>query len=92
MSTAMTEGDVRSSLLAFIRDRFLAGDPDGEFDEETPLLSTGILDSMNTAVLMSFIRDELGITVPFEQITAVHFACVASIASAISSPARGSGS
>jgi peptidyl carrier protein len=83
MSVGTPESDVRSSLLTFIRDRFLAGDPDGEFDEDTPLLATGILDSLNTAVLMSFIRDELGVTVPYDQITPASFGCVSSIVSMI---------
>lgn len=90
-STGMPENDVRSTLLTFIRDRFLAGDPDGEFGEETPLLATGILDSLNTAVLMSFIRDELGVTVPYGQITPASFACVSSIASMISALSAASG-
>lgn len=92
MSTAMTETDVRGALAAFIRDRFLAGDPGGEFGEDTPLLATGILDSLNTAVLMSFIRDELGVTVPHEEITAARFASVSSIASMISHLSAVSGS
>lgn len=83
MSTSAPESDVRSSLLTFIRDRFLAGDPAGEFNENTPLLATGILDSLNTAVLMSFIRDELGVTVPYDQITPTSFGCVSSIVSMI---------
>jgi peptidyl carrier protein len=75
--------DVCDDLLAFIRERFLAGDPGGELDERTPLLATGVLDSLNTAVLMSFIRDELGAEVPFGQINAQSFASVASIAAMI---------
>lgn len=56
----MSETEVSTKLIAFIRDRFLSGDPNRELDENTPLLEWGILNSLNTAVLINFIRNDLG--------------------------------
>lgn len=67
-------------LLAYIRERFLGGDPEAELDERTPLLEYGILTSMNTAVLLTFVREELGVEIPPDRINGEHFRDVRSIA------------
>ncbi|HEX4722688.1 MAG TPA: hypothetical protein VH333_09255 [Pseudonocardiaceae bacterium] len=84
MTVVVTETELRRRLLEFVRTRFLAGDPRGELDERTPLLELGILDSLNTAVLLTFVKDELSVRVPHSEINATNFASVASIAGTIS--------
>ena len=84
MTVVVAESELRRRLLEFVRTRFLAGDPHGELDERTPLLELGILDSLNTAVLLTFIKDELSVRVPHGEINAANFASVASIAGTIS--------
>ncbi|MGP3912326.1 acyl carrier protein [Nonomuraea sp. 10N515B] len=59
----MTESDVSSKLIGFIRDRFLDGDPRGELDDSAPLLEWGILTSLNTSILLNYIRAEFGAVV-----------------------------
>jgi acyl carrier protein len=75
----MSQDDVTARLLGFIRDKFLGGDPKNELDESTPLLEWGVLNSMNTALLLNFLRDDLGITVPPIQINGQNFKSVKSI-------------
>ncbi|MFL6114256.1 MAG: acyl carrier protein [Catenulispora sp.] len=66
-------------MLAFIRDSFLAGDPDGELEPDTPLLELGILNSLNTATLVAHVRKEYGLTVPLSDVSAATFRSVATI-------------
>jgi acyl carrier protein len=79
----MSEEAVAAALVAFIRERFLDGDRSGELTEESPLLEWGILDSLKTAVLLTFIRDELGVMIPAVQVDARNFRDVRSIAAAV---------
>jgi flavin reductase (DIM6/NTAB) family NADH-FMN oxidoreductase RutF/acyl carrier protein len=69
----MSECEVSDLLLAFIRKAFLGDDSKSELDETTPLLEWGILNSMNTAILLNFIRDEFDSPVPPARIDARNF-------------------
>ena len=90
--SAMSETDVNGHILEFIRVRFLAGDPSHELDAETELLALGILDSLNTAILVSFINDEIGVQVPIEDMSAHNFATVSAIGRLVSGLAARSSS
>ncbi|WP_188193678.1 acyl carrier protein [Nonomuraea sp. SYSU D8015] len=81
MAETLTEREVSARLLDFIWERFLYDDPTGEFDESSPLLESGILTSLNTAILLNFIFQEWGTVVPVEQIDPRAFHTVSSIAS-----------
>jgi clorobiocin biosynthesis protein CloN5 len=78
---ALSEDETATRLLAFVRERFLSGDPQGELDEYTPLLEWGILNSFNTAVLISYIRSEFGTPVALEKVNAATFKNIRSISS-----------
>lgn len=79
----MTRDDISAGLLSFIRQRFLDDDFRSQLEETTPLLEWGILNSMNTAVLLSFIRTEFGREVPPASFNAENFRNVNAIASMI---------
>jgi len=83
VTTDLSERETSDRLIAFIRERFLSGDPGGELDEDSPLLEWGILNSLNTAILISHIRDEMGIDVAFEMIDPRAFKSVRGLASAL---------
>jgi len=68
------------ALLNYLRSTFLQGDERNELDERTPLLEWGILTSMNTAVLLTHIRETFGTPVPPALINAANFRDVGSIA------------
>ncbi|RKN47490.1 acyl carrier protein [Micromonospora endolithica] len=72
----LNEDEITEKLLSFIRERFLAGDPRGELEVDTPLLEHGILDSLKVAVLLNFLRSELATDVPTEKISGRHFQTV----------------
>jgi Phosphopantetheine attachment site. len=70
-------------LVTFIRENLLSADEPVELDERTPLLEAGILDSLKTAILLSYIRDELGVYVSPALIDAKNFANVESLAAMV---------
>ncbi|QKV90523.1 acyl carrier protein [Streptomyces sp. NA02950] len=67
----MTRDAVQDQLADYIRRTFL-DDSSASLDSDTPLLEWGILNSMNTARLLTYIREELGTTVPPTHITGKH--------------------
>jgi acyl carrier protein len=75
----MTEAEISTLLLDFIRERFLDDDPASDLNERTPLLEWGVLNSMNTTLLLGFIREELGYDVPPTSVNARNFRNVGAI-------------
>ncbi|MBU3863226.1 acyl carrier protein [Streptomyces sp. 4503] len=76
----MTEEEIRSALKEFIEQEFLPDDEHAALTETTPLVESGVLDSLRIAVLLGFIRDRLGLAVPLARIDARTFADIGSIA------------
>lgn len=79
----MTRDEISALLLKFIRERFLDNDPKGELALDTPLLEWGILNSMNTTILLTFIGTELHSPVPAASINGQNFKDVDSITSMV---------
>jgi len=79
VTSPLSQDEVSARLLAFIRERFLDGDPRGELEDTSPLLEWGILNSLNTAILIGYIREEFGASVALERVDAATFGSVASI-------------
>lgn len=79
----MNREHVVEALLTYLRTTFLQGDEQDQLDEHTPLLEWGILTSMNTAILLSHIREEFGTPVPPDRINATHFRDPGSIANLV---------
>jgi acyl carrier protein len=75
----MMEKEVQEELIAFIRNNFLDGDPDQQLDMSTPLLEWGVLNSLNTVQLLTFIRNQWGVRVPPTAINAQGFRNVRNI-------------
>ncbi|MCK9893459.1 hypothetical protein [Frankia sp. AgB32] len=85
--------EVTPRIRTFISESFLDGDPGGELTESTPLLEWEVLNSMNSALLLNFLREELRVDVPLSSITAANFRDIAAISKLVSSlmtvPAEG---
>jgi clorobiocin biosynthesis protein CloN5 len=75
--------ETAARLVAFVRENLLPADSTSGLDEQTPLLEAGILDSLKTAILLNYIRDELGVFVSPALIDAKNFASVASVAAMV---------
>ena len=55
--------DIRSAVHSYILREFLAGEDPAELTDETPLITGGILDSISTLKLVSFIENEFHVVV-----------------------------
>ncbi|MET7763955.1 acyl carrier protein [Streptomyces sp. NPDC005336] len=64
--------EVITELTGYVEERFL---PEGEggLQPGTPLLEWGILTSLTTTELISFILDRYGVSIPPEKIVGAHF-------------------
>jgi hypothetical protein len=67
MAAEERQKEVLGALVRFIRDELAPGDMRDRFDETTPLLQTGILDSLKTARLVNFVFAELGVDLPLDR-------------------------
>jgi acyl carrier protein len=86
----MSEDELAIRLIAFIRANFLEAGATEQIGETTPLLALGVLDSLRTAMLLNFIRDDLGTAVSPMLINAGNFKDVRSIAAMVAGLASGS--
>jgi acyl carrier protein len=59
--------------------------PESDLKSDTPLLEWGVLNSMNIAKLMNFVREEIGIAIPPLAITGAHFKDLSSIVALVHS-------
>ncbi|MEW9551923.1 acyl carrier protein [Nonomuraea sp. NPDC050783] len=66
-------------LIAFIQDNLVQDGDDIEIDETTPLLVSGLLDSLRTARLLNFLRRDLGVAIPAAKLDPGNFRDVAAI-------------
>jgi acyl carrier protein len=60
----MSHTEVVDELASYVRTEFLGDDRSAELGPTTPLLEWGILNSMNTAKLLTHIREQHGVNVP----------------------------
>ncbi|SEU43186.1 acyl carrier protein [Nonomuraea wenchangensis] len=79
----MTADQISDRLVAFIQESLVPDDVELEVDETTPLLVSGLLDSLRTARLLNFIRRELGVPVPAAKLDPDNFKDVATIVALI---------
>lgn len=70
---------VLDRIETFVRERFLDDSDDQSLTPTSPLLEWGILTSMNTAILLTYIRETFGVTVPPISITSGNFRDLQSI-------------
>jgi acyl carrier protein len=77
--TASTREEISSKLTDYVREQFLGDSEISELSPDTPLLEWGVLNSMNTSILLTWIRVELGVAVPPTHITGRNFHSLESI-------------
>jgi acyl carrier protein len=65
--------EVARKLTDYFRTRLLGEAEAAELTAQTPLLESGILNSVGTARLLAYLRDEFGVRVPPTKVTGSHF-------------------
>lgn len=76
----MTEAEIETALVEFVRAEFLWGDEGRELDVTTPLLEWGIIDSLRTVLLQAHVRDKLGVEIPAALVDSHNFKNIRNIA------------
>ncbi|MFG1949357.1 acyl carrier protein [Nonomuraea sp. NPDC048826] len=71
--------ELTQRLVGFIQDNLVLDGDDIEVDEKTPLLVSGLLDSLRTARLLNFLRKDVGVPIPAAKLDPENFRDVATI-------------
>lgn len=74
--------NVRNQLREHIAVNYMGGDAAG-LEDATPLLELNIIDSVAIFDLLHYIRTEMGVTLPIEDVSPDNFGSIASIASLV---------
>jgi acyl carrier protein len=75
-----TQAEIVAATKAFILREFLPGEKESELTEATPLLSSGILDSISTVQLVGFLEDTYGVEFQAHEISEDHLDTLTSAA------------
>jgi acyl carrier protein len=59
----MNEQDIKAALKTYILDEFLPGEDPAALTDNTPLMTTGILDSIAVLKVVTFLEAKFGITI-----------------------------
>jgi acyl carrier protein len=78
-------GSVKEEIRQYILSEFLPGETASNVQDDTPLRSSGILDSMATLRLVSFIEQRYGIEVEAHEAGVENFESVGAIAAFVMS-------
>jgi acyl carrier protein len=82
--------DIISAVKGFILEKFLPGEDPSQLTPDTPLMTSGILDSLATLELVSFLEDRYGIELAPADVDATRLGTLSQIAKLVSAKsARG---
>ena len=70
---------MKEVILEYVRKEYLDDDDDTELDENTPLISSGIVDSFSMVSLKRFLEKKYSISIPDDQATPEAFDTVTKI-------------
>jgi acyl carrier protein len=59
----MNEQEIKAKVKSFILDEYLPGEDPAALTDVTPLMTTGILDSIAVLKVVTFLESEFGITI-----------------------------
>lgn len=81
----MAESAIQSSVKAYILNEFLPGEDPSALTDTTPLITTGILDSIAVLKLVTFLESQFGITLEAHETDAEHLNTLADITRLVAS-------
>jgi acyl carrier protein len=76
---------IKDVVKSYILKEFLPGEDPNELTDSTPLVTGGILDSLATLKLVSFLEEQYGITVQAHEADVEHLDTVQNIAALVRS-------
>ncbi len=81
----MTTDNIEETLRQYILTEFLRGEKPSNLHDDTPLRSSGVLDSVATLRLVAFVEEHFGITVEAHEASVENFESIQSIKAFIES-------
>ena len=81
----MNDLEIRAAVKAYVLEEFLPGEDVSALADATPLLTTGILDSIAVLKLVTFLESNFGIILAAHEADAEHLNTVADIARLVAS-------
>jgi acyl carrier protein len=76
----LTEEDIKERVKSYILREFLPGESPDAVDDSTLLITGGVLDSIGTVKLVSFLEDEFGIELEAHELNAEYLNTIPDIA------------
>lgn len=70
---------MNEAIKTFLRTEILNGDLEGELEDDSDLLLSGLLDSIGLIRLIAFLEEEYGVRVPPEDVTIDRFRSVSAM-------------
>jgi len=80
--------DISATIHAFLLSEFLPGEDPRELTDQTPLITGGILDSISTLKLVTFLEDHFGITIEAHEAGVEHLDTIAQIVALVAEKRR----
>jgi acyl carrier protein len=78
-------GNIREEIRQYILSEFLPGEKPSNLGDDTPLRTSGILDSVSTLRVVSFVEERYGIEVEAHEASVENFDSIAAIAAFVQS-------
>lgn len=82
-SPSVVDREIEAAVRERLGQDLLTGARIEQVDDRTPLLSGGLLDSISTMVLVSFLEERYGIELAAHEISVDHFDTIESIAALV---------
>jgi acyl carrier protein len=79
------EQDIKETVKKYILKEFLPGEDPDELKDSTPLVTGGILDSLATLKLVSFVEDRYGVTFAAHEADVEHLNTISDITKLVAS-------
>lgn len=81
----MAKQEIRQTVKDYVLREFLVGERPEALEETTPLISGGILDSISTLKLVSFLEERYGVEFQAHEVSADHLDTLTDIAEIVES-------
>lgn len=80
--------EIAAAVKNFILSEFLEGEDPDQLSNQTPLMTSGVLDSIATLKLVSFLEQHFGISIAAHEADTEHLNTIDSIAALVASKSR----
>lgn len=81
----MDKAEIKSLVRAFVAAQFLPGEAPESITDDVKLVSDGIIDSLGSLKLVSFLEEQFGVSVEAHEVDVDHLDTLESIAAMVES-------